>query len=320
MLMEWYAHSPNKAINIITVPYRGVDPLLELVESVMAQGDKVLYITGEEKEKCGLALALAAKGETRVSLHQEAEIQEDALLVVCDYNQTLRIKSDYALAIYDDVNSFPYHRKPEMQQLIGFIYPRCKKVMAYSFESVFLGVEALEVPLKDRSGFVTEPRVIETRLNLEEFIPNSIYDYLLWFVFEKRKVLFVTASKKVKRRVSRFLMKVDPTLEGCIYDVGEIGTRKMSILAQDEQQAYIFITDDLDDYSDIPVNFEIVIHGADSARYSYRELLFFCLRSGMVDDINGEVLLLCHGVTRDMEKTREMTRRFNKVIWDEGFQ
>ena len=238
--------------------------------------------------------------------------------MICDYLQALRVREEYDLVIYDDVNSFPIHKKPEMQHLIGFIFPKCRKVIAYSFESVFMGMDVIELPMAGKSGFVSEPRVLETRLNLNEFVPTSVYEYLLWFVFEKKKVLFITTNRKVRRKVARFLTKIDESLESCIYDVDEIGTKTMRELCSDSTKSHIFITDNLDDYVDMETNFEIIIHGADASRYSYRELIFLCLRSGYYDEMNGEVLMICQNVTRDIEKTRDLARHFNKVLWDEG--
>ncbi len=319
-LMNWYDTSLDKAINMKTVPYMGIEPVKDLVKKVLYEGGRVLYITGEDKEKVLIVRAMREAGFDSISVHQDMEINEMDALVICDYFQALRVKAEYDLVIYDDVNSFPIHKKPEMQQLIGFIFPKCRKVIAYSFETVFMGMEVIEVPMAGRSGFVSEPRILETRLNLEEFVPTSVYEYLLWFVFEKKKVLFLTSNKKVKKKVARFLSKIDESLENSIYDVDEIGTMKMKELCKDESRAHIFITDDLDDYVDVESNLEIIIHGSDSSRYRYRELLFFCLRSGYYDEINGEVIMLCQSVTRDMEKTREMARHFNKVLWDEGFE
>lgn len=319
-LMNWYEDSPDKAINIKTVPYMGVEPIRDLVKKVLFEGGRVLYITGEDKEKVLMVKEMRTAGFDSISLHQDMEIREDESFVVCDYLQAMRVKGHYSLVVYDDVNSFPVHKKPEMQQLIGFIYPRCEKVIAYSFETVFMGMGVLEVPMAGRSGFISEPRILETRLNLDEFIPNSVYEYLLWFVFEKKKVLFLTTNKKVKQKMARFLSKIDETLESSIYDVDEIGTNRMKELCTDESKAHIFITDDLEDYVGVETNLEIIIHGADSSRYSYRELIFLCLRSGYYDELNGEVIMLCQTVTRDIEKTRDMTRHFNKVLWDEGFE
>ncbi|WP_312651195.1 hypothetical protein [Proteiniclasticum sp.] len=319
-LMNWYDTSMDKAINMKTVPYMGIEPVKDLVKKILYDGGRVLYITGEDKEKVLIVRVMREAGFESISVHQEMEINEMDALVICDYFQALRVRGEYDLVIYDDVNSFPIHKKPEMQQLIGFIFPKCRKVIAYSFETVFMGMEVIEVPMAGRSGFISEPRILETRLNLDEFVPTSVYEYLLWFVIEKKKVLFLTSNKKVKKKVARFLSKIDESLESSIYDVDEIGTMKMKELCMDGTKAHIFITDDLDDYLEVESNLEIIIHGSDSARYSYRELIFFCLRSGYYDELNGEVIMLCQSVTRDMEKTRDLARHFNKVLWDEGFE
>lgn len=319
-LLNWYETSTEKAINMKTVPYMGIEPVKDLIEKVLKDGGRVLYITGEDKEKVLIVKAMRYLGFDSISVHQDLEINEKESLVICDYLQALRVREEYELVVYDDVNSFPVHKKPEMQHLIGFIYPRCRKVVAYSFETVFMGMKVIEIPMEGKSGFVSEPRILETRLNLEEFVPTSVYEYLLWFVFEKKSVLFLTTNKKVKKKVARYLTKIDESLENCIYDVDEIGTKAMKELCDDHSKPHIFITDDLDDHLDMETNFEIIIHGADENRYSYRELIFLCLRSGYYDELNGEVLMLCQNVTRDIEKTRDLARHFNKVLWDEGFE
>ena len=319
-LFSWYETSQEKAINMKTVPYMGIEPVKDLVEKVLKENGRVLYITGEDKDRVLIVRAMRDRGIDSISVHQDLEINEKESLVICDYLQALRVREEYDLVIYDDVNSFPIHKKPEMQHLIGFIFPKCRKVVAYSFELVFMGMDVIEVPMAGKSGFVSEPRVLETRLNLDEFVPTSVYEYLLWFVFEKKKVLFVTTNKKVKKKVARFLTKIDESLESCIYDVDEIGTKTMRELCSDHTKSHIFITDNLDDYVDMETNFEIIIHGADASRYSYRELIFLCLRSGYYDEMNGEVLMICQNVTRDIEKTRDLARHYNKVLWDEGFE
>ena len=46
-LFHWYMEGEQKAINIKTVPYMGIEPLKELVNKVLYDGGRVLYITGE---------------------------------------------------------------------------------------------------------------------------------------------------------------------------------------------------------------------------------------------------------------------------------
>jgi hypothetical protein len=167
--------------------------------------------------------------------------------------------------------------------------------------------------------YVSEPRIIETRVNIDDEIPVSIYEYLLWFVYEKKNVLLFTGDRIKTRRLTRYLAKVDDSIMSYVTDVNMVGTLGMTELVKDTTRAHIFFTDDIDDFIKVPVNFEIIVHGADSPQYNYRELLFLCLRSGYCNNENGEVIFLCQVQTPDIERTKNMTRHFNKVLWEKGY-
>ena len=309
-LKEWYEKSSNRALNLVAVPYMGIGPVRELCESVLESGGRLLYITGDEKDSQLLIDALF-DGILPDGLDQN--------LTICGYQDALSASGEYDLAIYDDVNSFPFRRKVEIQNLIGYIFPRCKRLVAYSFEEIFLNVESLEIPMGGTGEYVSEPRIIETRVNIDDEIPVSIYEYLLWFVYEKKNVLVFTGDRIKSRRLTRYLAKVDDSIMSYVTDVNMVGTLGMAELVKDTASAHIFFTDDIDDFIKVPVNFEIIVHGADSPQYSYRELLFLCLRSGYCNDENGEVIFLCQTQTQDIERTKNMTRHFNKVLWEKGY-
>lgn len=309
-LKEWYEKSQFKALNLVTVPYMGIEPVRDLCEAVIESGGRLLYITGDEKDSQLLTDALF-DGITPEGLEHN--------LTICGYQEALSESGEYDLAIYDDINSFPYRRKVEVQNLIGYIFPRCKRLIAYSFEEILLNVETVEIPMGGTGEYVSEPRIIETRVNIEDEIPVSIYEYLMWFVYEKKNVLVFTGDRIKSRRLTRYLAKVDDSIMAYVTDVNTVGTMGMVELVKDTERAHIFVTDDLDDYLGVPVNFEIIVHGADSTKFNYRELLFLCLRSGYCNDENGEVIFLCQTQTPDIERTKNMTRHFNKVLWEKGY-
>jgi hypothetical protein len=309
-LKEWYEKSLNKALNLVAVPYMGIGPVRELCESVLESNGRILYITGDEKDSQLLTDALF-DGILPEGLEQN--------LTICGYQDALSASGEYDLAIYDDVNSFPFRRKVEIQNLIGYIFPRCKRLVAYSFEEILLNVESLEIPMGGTGEYVSEPRIIETRVNIDDEIPVSIYEYLLWFVYEKKNVLLFTGDRIKTRRLTRYLAKVDDSIMSYVTDVNMVGTLGMTELVKDTTRAHIFFTDDIDDFIKVPVNFEIIVHGADSPQYNYRELLFLCLRSGYCNNENGEVIFLCQAQTPDIERTKNMTRHFNKVLWEKGY-
>lgn len=309
-LKEWYEKSLNKALNLVTVPYMGIGPVRELCESVLESDGRLLYITGDEKDSQLLTDTLF-DGILPEGLEQN--------LTICGYQDALSASGEYDLAIYDDVNSFPFRRKGEVQNLIGYIFPRCKRLIVYSFEEILLNVESFEIPMGGTGEYVSEPRIIETRVNIDDEIPVSIYEYLLWFVYEKKNVLVFTGDRIKSRRLTRYLAKVDDSIMSYVTDVNMVGTLGMTELVKDTTRAHIFFADDIDDFIKVPVNFEIIVHGADSPQYNYRELLFLCLRSGYCNDENGEVIFLCQAQTPDIERTKNMTRHFNKVLWEKGY-
>jgi hypothetical protein len=132
-------------------------------------------------------------------------------------------------------------------------------------------------------------------------------------------VLLFTGDRIKTRRLTRYLAKVDDSIMSYVTDVNMVGTLGMTELVKDTTRAHIFFTDDIDDFIKVPVNFEIIVHGADSPQYNYRELLFLCLRSGYCNNENGEVIFLCQAQTPDIERTKNMTRHFNKVLWEKGY-
>lgn len=309
-LIEWYEKSSSKALNLVAVPYMGVEPVRELCEAVLKLNGRLLYITGDEKES-QLILDTLFDGAIPEGLEDN--------LTICGYQDALSASGEYDLAIYDDINSFPYRRKVEVQNLVGYIFPRCKRLITYSFEEILLNVETVEIPMGGTGEYVSEPRIIETRVNIDDEIPVSIYEYLLWFVYEKKNVLVFTGDRIKSRRLSRYLAKVDDSIMAYVTDVNTVGTMGMAEMVKDTSRAHIFVTDDLDDFLGVPVNFEIIVHGADSPEFNYRELLFLCIRSGYCNSENGEVIFLCQNQTQDIEKAKNMTRHFNKVLWEKGY-
>lgn len=309
-LIEWYESSSGKAMNLVAVPYMGLEPVRELCETVLESKGRLLYITGDEKES-QLVLDMLFDGAIPEGLEDN--------LTICGYQDALSASGEYDLVIYDDINSFPYRRKVEVQNLVGYIFPRCKRLIAYSFEEILLNVETVEIPMGGTGEYVSEPRIIETRVNIDDEIPVSIYEYLLWFVYEKKNVLVFTGDRIKSRRLSRYLAKVDDSIMAFVTDVNLVGTQGMAEMVKDTSRAHIFVTDDLDDFLGVPVNFEIIVHGADSPEFNYRELLFLCIRSGYCNAENGEVIFLCQNQTQDIEKAKNMTRHFNKVLWEKGY-
>lgn len=314
-VQDFYFYKEQNEINMVTVPYRGIDPIEHLVIKRIQEKGRVLYITGEKKEESLIYKRLKVLGIDSIYDTEDFEFG----INIINFDEGLKIVENYDLLIYDDVNSFPEHTKLEIQNLVGYLHGKCKKIVAYSIEPIFNGIEVIEIPLKGRSGFITEPRVIETRLDIKACFPNSIYEYIVWFRTENRKALFITQDEKSKNNIKEFLIDIDEDYKYNIIDIDDMDISEIKKYAYKEDRPYIFISSTIRELLDVGINFEIIVAGADSDKFDYRKLLFLTLRTGYIDNTNGELVLLCKTVNTNIKKTQDTARYYNKVIWDAEF-
>ncbi|MDZ5010980.1 hypothetical protein GNF77_19200, partial [Clostridium perfringens] len=66
---------------------------------------------------------------------------------------------------------------------------------------------------------------------------------------------------------------------------------------------------------------DIVVLFSDDIFYSYKKIIYFCAEVGKNisnDSRIGEVLLVSKEISEDMDKAKEITRGYNKEIWEKG--
>ena len=61
---------------------------------------------------------------------------------------------------------------------------------------------------------------------------------------------------------------------------------------------------------------EAVILFADNIYFSYKIFLYICAYIGKVNKIMPEVLLVSKNTTLDMDTAKNISRNFNKIIWE----
>lgn len=309
-LINWYENSTIKAINVVSVPYRGMEPLEGLLDKIAGRV-RILYISGEPVADDSIEEFLLDRGIDYVT-------QEDgeAQTVILDFDDAFRIQDSYDLIIYDDLNTFPTHRKSEMQELLNHLYYKAEHIIAYSIERVFRNVINLEIPLKMDRSFVTEPRFIDTKVDIRSSIPNSIYDYINFFFSDSRHVMIFVPDTPTMIGMEKYLTRINPELKNHMHDITGSSELDVSLLLESSPFSKILFTEKMSDYRSVPVNFEFIVSNSDIARYDYRQFVFLCLRSGLYDDLNGEVILVSKTMTFDMDRAKVLTRDYNRVIWE----
>ena len=309
-LFNWFHHSNVKAINVVTVPYRGVDPLAGLLEHVLGKV-RLLYITGPAGPEESIERFLEAR-DIEFSHNEESE----APIIILDYDRAFSSQGHYDLVIYDDVNSFPTHRKNEMHELLNHIYYRTKKIIAYSLEAVFRNVINLELPLKENRSFVTEPRFIGVKGDIKTSVPSSVYEYINFFIRDQRSIVVFVPDDETAEGMKSYLERIDPALTKHMHDVSGLSIEEVRDRVLENKNGILLFTKQINDFREIPVNFEFIVADSSAKAYEYRQFIFLCLRNGLFDDLNGEVLLVSSALTYDMDRTQKLTQNYNRVIWE----
>lgn len=310
-LISWYENSPSKAINIVSVPYQGFAPLQGLLARIAGR-ERILCVSREPAKNESLLGCLKALG-----LGWSRKEDRQAKLVILDFEEAFQIRDNYDLILCDDLNLFPNQPRRAVRDLLNHVYAKGRRVIAYSLERVFSNVITLELPLAQKHDFVTEPRFIDTKLDIRSGIPNTIYEFIDFFHFDRRHVMIFVPDASTSQGMTDYLRRINPALAKSLHDVTGQDHGSIASFLAEQKAGTILFSQLMEDFRDIPVNFEFIVSNADLACYDYRKFVFLCLRSGLCADRNGEVLLVAQGMTRDMQRAKELTQSYNRVLWEE---
>ena len=191
-----------------------------------------------------------------------------------------------------------------------------ERIIVYSIEDItILGDKIEYTPLLYKKPFI-EPRVISTRIDLNKDMPYILYDYIKWFNKNKRKVIVYVPNGTALDNVYDYYinkLKLNKTLVRKI-SVNDKKKDLKSVLKIKDKA--IFIITDFKEISigDSNVTNAIVMF-ADSNEYSYRQLIYICGQITKGSDNSSEVLFVSKDVTEVIDKVRDTSRDYNKVLW-----
>jgi len=63
---------------------------------------------------------------------------------------------------------------------------------------------------------------------------------------------------------------------------------------------------------------DIIVINAENSRFDYKKIVYLCGKVGAREKYLGEVILISREVSDDMEKAKDITRYFNKLVWERG--
>lgn len=322
IINRWYS-GKRKILNINTSPYNSLNIFIELLIGLIIENKRILYISQEKNINKDFLNKIKSKRDKNIkySLNKE-DIKND--ITFFSYDNIFEIKNHYDLCIIDDISNFSLVSKNDLREYIEYLYVYCSKIIIYSIEKNISSGEVLKVLNLNRNKPFIEPRILNTRVNLESDIPYNLYDYLTWFKENKRKVVIIVPRNKSVNIIYNYYENL----------LGLKGVKIIKFLSQDknkeldkfykEKNKSIFlITNEMESFSkneNYKGELDIILLFAEDIFYNYKKIVYLASEVGKNINKNkiGELLLVSKYISEDMDKAKEITRGYNRELWESG--
>lgn len=301
ILKKWYVKSNDRFINLICEPYQKLNFIESLISDCLINNEKVLYV-GKSRKVC--------KNEQLNSMNFN----------FVNFNNLFNIKKNFDLIIYDDVSLYSNKSSIECNEDLMYLKRLSKKIVICSVDKVFNNIKHIEILNNQRKTHFLEPRLITTRVNLETSMPYTLYDYIEWFIREKRILVVYVPNKFNLNKIYEYYTE-DLNLENKVKIVKE--DKKNSFLnivneSRFKKEGIIFITDSLHEYFDSIPECDMVIYSFEKDIVDYKKIIFACGALCKDKCTGREVILLSNEEGDNIETARRLARGFNKTLWRES--
>ncbi|XZI41560.1 hypothetical protein ACSXEP_02840 [Clostridium perfringens] len=301
ILKKWYVKSNERFINLICEPYQKLNFIESLISDCLINNEKVLYVGKSRK---------VFKSEQLNSMNFD----------FVNFNNLFNIKKNFNLIIYDDVSLYSNKSSIECNEDLMYLKRLSKKIVICSVDKVFNNIKHIEILNNQRKEHFLEPRLITTRVNLETSMPYTLYDYIEWFIREKRILVVYVPNKFNLNKIYEYYTE-DLNLENKVKIVKE--DKKNSFLkivneSRFKKEGVIFITDSLHEYFDSIPECDMVIYSFEKDIVDYKKIIFACGALCKDKCTGREVILLSNEEGDNIETARRLARGFNKTLWRES--
>ena len=301
ILKKWYVKSNDRFINLICEPYQKLNFIESLIGDCLINNEKVLYV-GKSRKVC--------KNEQLNSMN----------FYFSNFNNIFNIKKNFDLIIYDDVSLYSNKSSIECNEDLMYLKRLSKKIVICSVDKVFNNIKHIEILNNQRKTHFLEPRLITTRVNLETSMPYTLYDYIEWFIREKRILVVYVPNKFNLNKIYEYYTE-DLNLENKVKIVKE--DKKNSFLkivneSRFKKEGVIFMTDSLHEYFDSIPECDMVIYSFEKDIVDYKKIIFACGALCKDKCTGREVILLSNEEGDNIETARRLARGFNKTLWRES--
>ncbi|MGL4774481.1 MAG: helicase-related protein [Clostridium sp.] len=312
---NWYK-ADIKTLTVISSPYNSTFIFGQIMHCYLKEGKKVLYIWGKYREDRDLISRLRELNKFFTYSYISSGVGESNLNFI-NIDNMHKVEGEYDLVIFDDISSYSKVTKEKLKESSELLHTIGKRVIYYLLDSITPLGEKIEVSSIVRKKPFVEPRVLTTRINLNEDIPSILYEYLKWFEKENKKVIiYVPTEEALESSYDYYKNKLK--LKGVKilkYSKKESNKSLSNVLKYKDKSIFIITNAINESLEETGIN-HVVILSAEDSYYSYKRLIYLCGELGKENETLPEFLLVCNEENETIESVKNRAREFNKKVWE----
>lgn len=314
VMIDEFIKGRIKSLNIVTIPYNSSQILKKIISAAFINNEKILYITNESENDIDIIRLLDENTDYTI---YKGETTANSSLIISNYYHAKRLRCKFDLIVYNDIRSYPEVSTYEIMDILNILVKSDGRLLYFGVDSI-LRSRDLVIPVRDSRIPMFEPKIITTRVDITQDIPFVIFEYLKWSLRYGRKVIIYTPGADKTKAVYDYMVSYMDKLTKNIFRYTEIDN--IDIVKEFAKSANaILITNDFKELGINMKDCDIMVFFADDIIFNYKKLLFLsCKGIRYPNKYIGEVIFLSKDETDEMDKTRDIIRRFNKEAWEKG--
>lgn len=311
----------KKRIDVVSMFYNSSDILLETIIAYANEKKNILYITNENQRSIDIIYFINKFSNLGQYVYSSETSygSVNEYLHICNHENALKLQEKFDLIIYNDIRSFPKYTKQQIKKVLLRMCKANSVAIAYSVENVLSEGTPIMFPLKNNNIPIIEPRIITTRINLSMDIPLVVYQYLNWSIISNRKVIIFTPDEEKTIAVFEYLSNFKEKLsENIFLFISKKSDADIKVKFMNEDEGIIVTNDFEESYLEFH-SIDVIVYFADNVKYNHKQLLYLSSKVGRYESIQrGEAIFLANVETVQMDKAKNIARKFNEKAWERG--
>lgn len=307
-MIKWFYNPDQSILNLISHPFYDLNIIILFLKDLLSNNKNIAYITHNKHFIINHFL------ENKLSLNV-------VHIVGLDIKSNFK---DYDLVIFDDITGISKINDENLCSYINSI--DSSKVLVITMRKLFRG-EAIYETSNDLKLF-KEPRIIQTKINLNNDMPHVLFEFIKWFMSNKTKVILITKDNESCVSIYKYMNKykmLSDKLRSIYIDVDF--NEPLEFIEKIRDDSYIYITsfgvlESIYDYTYLnPYNmdgFNIILFFASHGSLDYKFLLNICGIGNYLTNCKNEIIFVSNEENIEIIMTKVISRSYNKRLWEIG--